>query len=554
MMIKLEYFVIFMKMKRRAKNLAYHILIVSIIIFLCLTASRLSSKIGIPTLIFFIGLGMLFGSEGIGGIPFDNYESANDLCSLALIYIIFYGGFGVSWKMAKPIAAKAGMLSTVGVALTALLTGGFCYFVLKMDFLEGLLLGSVLGCTDAAAVFYILKAKKLNLKNGLASLLEIESGSNDPSANILTIILIQILSGKMQGSVAELLIMQFVVGILAGALMGLLASYILRTFANMNEGLGTIFIVAIALFAYSTSQLLGGNGYLSVYIAGIILGNTRIPNKATLVHFFDGVTSLFQMLVFFLLGLLVFPTEVISYLGVAVLVALFLTFVARPAAVAILLTPFKVPFKQQLLVSWAGLRGASSIVFAIVVTVSGVFQENRIFNIVFCVALLSIGIQGALLSLVARKLDLIDDESPVSMTFSDYQNDADVQLVNILISKNHPWIGKRISEITFPHHALAVYIQRKSDRIIPKGDTILEAQDMIVLSSDYKEEHSDLEIQELPIGKNHEWIGKTIAQCHIPKDMIFIMVKRKEENIIPSGTTVIRQNDVLLSCKLKSTE
>ena len=534
--------------------MAYEFLIVAIVIFLCLTASGISNKIGIPTLILFIGLGMLFGSEGIVGISFDNYESANTICSFALIYIIFYGGLGVSWKMARPIATKAGILSTMGVVLTALLTGVFCHFVLKMDFLEGLLLGSVLSCTDAAAVFYILKAKKLNLKNNLASLLEIESGSNDPSANILTIVLIEMLSAKQTGAFVQLFMMQFLVGILIGAGLGILASYVLRTFTNMNEGMDTIFIVAIALAAYSASQLLGGNGYLSVYIAGIILGNTKIPNKSTLVHFFDGITSLFQILVFFLLGLLAFPSEVIGYVGIALIVGIFLTFVARPIAVGILLTPFKVSIKEQLLISWAGLRGASSIVFAIVVTVSGIFQENRILNIVFCIALLSIGIQGALLSLVAKKLDLIDDESPVSMTFSDYQNDSEVRLVNIWISKNHPWIGKRISELTFPHRSLVVYIKRKADRIIPKGDTVLQAEDMIVLSSEYKEEQSDLEIQEIHIGKYHEWVGKTIAKCHIPKDIIVIMVKRKEGNIIPSGTTVIKQNDVLLTCGLKEIE
>ena len=453
--------------------------------------------------------------------------------------------------MAKPIAAKAGILSTIGVVLTALLTGIFCYSILKMEFLEGLLLGSVLGCTDAAAVFYILKAKKLNLKNNLASLLEIESGSNDPSANILTVVLIQMLSGGASRSSLQLFMMQFLVGILVGATLGILASYVLRHLTNMNEGMDTIFIVAIALVAYSLSQLLQGNGYLSVYITGIILGNTKIPNKPTLVHFFDGITSLFQMLVFFLLGLLAFPTEVISYLGMAILVALFLTFVARPIAVAILLTPFKVSLKEQLLISWAGLRGASSIVFAIIVTVSGIFPENKIFNIVFCVALLSIGIQGALLSVVAKKLDLIDDESPVSMTFSDYQNDADVRLVNIWLSKNHPWIGKRISEIKFPHQSLVIYIKRKSDRIIPKGDTLLQEEDMIVLSSEHKEEHSDLEIQEIHIGKHHEWVGNSIAKCHIPKEIIVIMIKRKEGNILPSGATIIRQNDVLLTCGLK---
>lgn len=530
----------------------YYLIMAAIIIFLCLTASSVSNKMGIPTLILFIGLGMLFGSEGIGGIQFEDYNFANYICSFILIYIMFYGGFGVNWKMAKPVAVKAGILSTVGVILTALLTGLFCYFVLKMELLESLLLGAVIGSTDAAAVFYILKAKKLNLKNGLASLLEIESGSNDPIANILTIILLGIIQGNSSGPIWVVFIMQFLVGALVGVTLGILSGRGIRRFEKMNEGLDMIFVFAIALLSYAASNLLGGNGYLSVYITGIILGNTKIPNKPALVHFFDGVTNLFQMVVFFLLGLLAFPTQVIDYLGPAILVALFLTFVARPLAVAALLTPFKVSFKEQMLISWAGLRGASGIVFAIVVTVRGVFPENTIFNIVFCIAMLSIMVQGALLPTVARKLDLIDDEMPVSMTFNDYRNEADVRLINILITQNHPWVGKRLSEITFSQGSLVVFIKRRFEVVIPKGDTVLEPEDIVVLSSEYQEEPSDLEIQEIAIDKNNNWVGKSISECNIPKNIIIIMVKRKEGNIVPSGSTIIKANDVLLTCGLKN--
>lgn len=529
----------------------YYIIMAAMVIFLCLMASGVSNKLGIPTLIFFIVLGMIFGSEGIVGIWFANYNYANYICSFGLIYIMFYGGFGVNWNVAKPVALKAGLLSTVGVVLTAVLTGTFCHLVLGIDLLESLLLGSVISSTDAAAVFYILKAKKLNLKNGLASLLEIESGSNDPIANMLTIVLLGIIQGSGTGAVPVIFIKQFVIGIIVGSLLGIFASYGLKKFEVMTEGLNMIFVFAIALFSYALSNVMGGNGYLSVYITGIILGNTKIPNKPELVHFFDGLTNLFQMLVFFLLGLLAFPTRVISYLGPAILVALFLTFIARPLSVALLMTPFKVPFKDQMLISWAGLRGASGIVFAIVVAVSGVFPDNQIFNIVFCIAMLSIAVQGALLPMVAKKLDLIDDTMPVSMTFSDYRNDADVRLVNILVTKQHPWVGKKLSEITFPHKSLVVLIKRRFEVVIPKGDTVLEPEDVVVLSSEYQEADSDLEVQEMVIDKNNKWVGKTIAECKIPKDIIIIMVKRKDESIIPSGNTIIHAHDVLLTCGLK---
>lgn len=529
----------------------YYIIMAAAIIFLCLTASCISNKVGVPTLLLFIGLGMLFGSEGIVGIKFEDYQFANYICNFALIYIMFYGGFGTNWKMAKPVALKAGLLSTFGVILTALFTGLFCYSVLKMDILESLLLGSVIGSTDAAAVFYILRAKKLNLKNGMASLLEIESGSNDPIANILTIILLGVIQNQSSGPIVWMLMKQLIIGSGTGIILGILASYGLRRTKIMSEGLDTIFVFAVALFSFALAGIIGGNGYLSVYITGIILGNAKIPNKPALVHFFDGVTNLFQMIVFFLLGLLSFPSQIMNYLIPAVLVAIFLTFIARPVAVAMILTPFKVPFKEQLLISWAGLRGASAIVFAIVVTVSGAFSEPKIFNIVFCIAMLSVGIQGTLLPLIAKKLSLIDNDSPVSMTFNDYRNDADVKLINIFIAKNHPWEGKKMCEISFPNHSLAVLIKRGNETVIPKGDTVLQESDIVVLSDEVDDDPSDLELQEIVISRNHEWSGQTIAACNIPKDMIIVMIRRKEGNIVPSGDTVIRTDDILLACALK---
>lgn len=524
------------------------LIIAAVVIFLCLAASRISNKIGIPTLILFIGLGMFFGYEGPIGIQFENYELANSICTFALIYIMFYGGFGINWKMAKPIAVKAGLLSTLGVVLTALITGLFCHFILKMNLLESLLLGSVMSSTDAAAVFYILKAKKLNLKNGLASILEIESGSNDPIANILTLILLTIISGDNVSNLPFLFCMQFIVAIFVGATLGILTGRSLKWMGGDNTGLDMIYVFAIALFSYAASDMLGGNGYLSVYITGIILGNMKIPEKAALVHFFDGITNLFQMLVFFLLGLLSTPSIVISYMIPAFLVILFLTFIARPLAVATLMTPFKMPFKDQLLISWAGLRGASGIVFAIVVTVSNVYPENRIFNIVFCVAMLSIAIQGMLLPRVAKKLELIDDTSPVSRTFNDYRQEEDVRLVNILVTEAHPWVELKLKDIEFKHPALVVFIRREDEVIIPHGDTTIKVGDHIVLSSEPHEEPADIKIEEILIEKNNGWIGKRIAECNIPKDIIIIMVKRREGNIIPNGDTTIQLNDILLTC------
>lgn len=532
-------------------RMEWYIILVGAVIFLCIGACSISSRLGIPTLLLFIVLGMLFGSEGIGGIEFENYNFANYVCSTGLIYIMFYGGFGTNWKMAKPVAIKAGILSTLGVVLSALFTGIFCYYVLHIPMLESLLLGSVIGSTDAAAVFYILRAKKLNLKNGLASLLEIESGSNDPIANLMTIILLSVIqNGSATGS-GILLIKQIVIGVALGVFWGMVIAYILRKVESIGDGLDTILVFATALFAYGLTNKLGGNGYLAAYITGIILGNSKIPNKVTMVHFFDSMTSLVQMLVFFILGLLSYPTQVAQYLPDAIAVMLFLTLIARPMAVAILMTPFKVPIRDQIFISWAGLRGASAIVFAIVVTVSNVYNENKIFNIVFCVAMLSVGIQGTLLPFVAKKLRLIDNDSPVSMTFNDYKNDADVKLMNIFISENHPWEGVAIRDIKFPYHSLVVLIKRGEEIVIPKGATILKRADIVVLSSETEDEPDDLDLREITIPKNHIWANKKIAECKMPKETIIIMLKRKEGNIVPNGETIIKENDILLTCSLK---
>lgn len=260
--------------------MSIYILLVAAIILICVVLNKMSSKLGIPMLLAFIVLGMLFGSDGIVKIPFDNYGIVEQVCSIALIFIMFYGGFGTSWKQAKPIAVNAVLLSSIGVIFTALLTGLFCYFLLGFDFLESMLIGAVISSTDAASVFSILRSKRLNLKDNTASLLEVESGSNDPCSYMLTVIILAMMSGDFSGGqLAYMVFAQVVYGITIGAGIALIATWCLTKIKFATDGFDTIFVFSMPLIAYAASTLLGGNGYLSTYILGIILGNQAIPNK-----------------------------------------------------------------------------------------------------------------------------------------------------------------------------------------------------------------------------------------------------------------------------------
>ena len=407
------------------------LLIGSVIMLAAVIFSKLLYRFGIPTLLIFLVLGMLFGSDGIVGFAFDNYELANQICSVGLIFIMFYGGFGTNWEQAKPVAAKAILMSSLGVVITAGVTGLFCMFVLKTTLLEGLLMGSVMASTDAASVFAVLRSRKLNLKGGLASLLEIESGSNDPFAYMLTVVILTFMTGKSDQSIAVMLISQIVFGIGIGFLLAFAASAILKRVHMEIDGLYPIFVMAVTLLGYSASEMTGGNGYLCVYIIGIVLGNSRIRHKKSMVHFFDGVSWMMQILLFFTLGLLSFPSTLPKLIIPGLLISLFMIFVARPVATFSILSWFRVPLKQHIFVSWVGLRGAASIVFAIFAVSSEGFVENDIFHIVFLIALISVLFQGSLIPTVAKKLDLVEEESSVFKTFNDYEDEALTQLVDL---------------------------------------------------------------------------------------------------------------------------
>lgn len=528
-----------------------YILLVAAVILLCLSLNKMSNKLGIPMLLAYILLGMMFGTDGILKIPFDNFTIAEQICTVSLIFIMFYGGFGTNWKQAKPVAGKAVLLSTVGVILTAVTTGAFCHFILKMDFWESMLIGSVISSTDAASVFSILRSKRLNLKNNTASMLEVESGSNDPCSYMLTVIILTIMSGELSGfSLVVMIFSQITFGILVGVVVALAAAFILKKVNFATDGFDTIFVFSMALVSYAGASMINGNGYLAAYIAGIILGNTPLHHKKSLVHFFDGITGLMQMLIFFLLGLLAYPSQLPKILPIALAIAVFLTFVARPVSVFAILMPFRCPVKQQLLVSWAGLRGAASIVFAIMATVSPAYTKNDLFHIVIFIVLFSISIQGTLLGLVAKKLDMIDENGNVMKTFSDYSDEMPVEFVKISIKAGHPWENRKIKDLTSLPDLLLVLILRGEERIIPNGNTVVLAGDKIVLSALSPEENLGICLTEIPIEKDSKWIGKPLSRIKLGEEKLVLVLKRNEKVVIPNGNTVIRENDVLVISQL----
>lgn len=523
------------------------LLMASIVILACVLCNKVSSKLGVPTLLAFILLGMFFGSDGVVKIHFDNYLLAQEICTLALIFIMFYGGFGTKWSEAKPIALKAVLLSSLGTVATAGLVGLFAWKALGLPLLESFLLGSVISSTDAASVFSILRSKQLHLRDRTASLLEVESGSNDPFSYMLTVIVLALMSGQAQssGAFAWQIFAQLAFGLAFGFGVALAALAFLKRFRFAAQGFDAIFIAAVALASYAAPTLLGGNGYLSVYITGILLGNHPMANKKALVHFFDGITGLMQMVLFFLLGLLSFPSQLPAVVPVALAVALFLTFLARPIAVALILGPFRSSWRQIALVSWSGMRGAASIVFSILAITSPAAMALDIYHIVFFIVLFSILIQGTLIPFMARKLTMTDSEADVMRTFTDYTDEVPVQFLQCGIPAGHPWAGQAIKDLSLPPDCLLVQVTRGDQTLVPNGSTVLEPGDSLLLSGHAGGEDQTVHLYEKILRRKDPWLDRPLSALHTG-DQLIILIRRGGEVIIPNGDTVLRLGDALL--------
>ena len=424
-----------------------YLLLCAVVLLLCIFSNKISDKIGVPSLLIFMFLGMVFGSEGIFKIEFSDFQAAENICTAALIFIMFYGGYSTNWEHARPAAGRAAVLSTLGVGI--------------------------------------------------------------------------------------------------GAAVGIAGPKIIRKFRFCTDGFDAVFVLAAALTSYALAGILGGNGFLSVYLTGILMGNAKTKNKANVVRFFDNVTILAQIATFFLIGLLSYPSQMVSSLPATLVIILFLTLAARPAMVFIL-TGRYLKFREKIFVSFAGLRGASSIVFAIFASAGGVYMQSNVFHIVFGLALISVAVQGTFLPWAARRLDLIDEENDVRKTFNDYQEESAMTLMQLHISPGHRWENQKLKDVTLPEGSLAMVIRREDDIIIPKGDTVMMAGDDIAVNVPSFEAANEISLKEITIEEDHPWRDKKIKELDLKEHILVAMIRRKDQDIIPNGETKIYKDDILV--------
>lgn len=467
------------------------LLIGSILLFISLLAGKTSYKFGVPTLIFFLIVGMLAGSEGIGGIYFDDPKIAQFIGVVALNFILFSGGLDTSWQAIKPVLWQGIVLSTVGVLLTAVSLGVFVWWLTDLTIYEGLLLGAIVSSTDAAAVFSILRSKNLALKSNLRPTLELESGSNDPMAYILTIAFTGLVINQDQSiiSIVPLFLKQMILGGGLGLLFGRLNKWIINYIKLDFDGLYPALLIAMMFFTFASTDFVGGNGFLALYLSAVYLGNQELIHKRTIIQMFDGFAWLMQIVLFLTLGLLVFPSQIVPIIGIGLIISLFLIFVARPFSVFLSLLPFKMRNRRRWYISWVGLRGAVPIVFATYPLLAGVEKANMIFNIVFFISVTSVLIQGTTLSIIAKWLHVALPAAAKRRTTTDLLLNDGVKSVveEFLLTKDSPCIGKKVIDLEFPKTALIAMIKRDGKYIIPKGITVLQPNDYLTVLSETKD-------------------------------------------------------------------
>ncbi len=463
----------------------YVLLIGSVLIIVSIGIARLSENLGVPALLLFLGIGMLAGSEGPGGIYFDDAHLSQSVGVLALIFILFAGGLDTKWTEVKPVFRQATILATLGVFLTAMAVGLFAFFVLEFSLLTGLLLGAVVSSTDAAAVFSVLRSKKISLKGRLKPLLELESGSNDPMAVLLTIGIIQIITNPETsiGSIALLFVVQMGLGIVFGLGFGKAMVFLLNRLKSYYEGVYPVFSLAFATLAYGATAAAGGSGFLAVYLMGLFAGNSEFVQKKSMMRFFDGLAWLSQIAMFLTLGLLVFPSRIIPIIWAGLICSAFLMLVARPLSVFLSLLFERIVWREKILVSWVGLRGSVPIVLATFPLLAGVGDAEAIFNIVFFIVLTSALIQGWSIPVVARLLKLdapIQQKRQYPIEYAPVQGD-DTQLLEFIIPYSSAIAGKQIVELGLPQDSLIVLVNRDENFFVPSGGTILEGGDVVLV-------------------------------------------------------------------------
>lgn len=471
------------------------LLIGAILIFCSILISKTGYRFGIPTLLLFLLVGMGFGSDGLG-LQFDSASDAQFIGMMALSIILFTGGMDTKLHDIRPVLAQGILLSTVGVLVTTLLTGGFIYFLssstsadIALPLLTSLLLAATMSSTDSASVFNLLRSQKMNLKENLRPMLELESGSNDPMAYMLTIALIQVVASGSDlsiGGVAKDLLVQFFFGGVIGFAFGKFSVWLINKIELSNASLYPILLLSLVFITFTTTDLLKGNGYLAVYIAGVVVGNARLVFRKEVNTFMNGLTWLFQIVMFLSLGLLVNPHEMLDVAWIAVLIALFMILVARPVSVFLCLLPFRgMSHRARWFVSWVGLRGAVPIIFATYPVVAGIPGSQQIFNVVFFITLLSLVIQGMTISAGARMLHLDLPQEKEGNEFGvELPEEIDSQLMDQTLTAEMLKNGNRLADMDIPKGTLVMLVKRGNEFIIPNGQVELYEGDKLLFISE----------------------------------------------------------------------
>jgi len=470
------------------------LLVGSVLLFASVVVSKTGYRFGVPALLLFLVVGMVFGSDGLG-LQFSDASQAQFIGMVALSVILFSGGMDTKFAEIKPILWPGIALSTLGVFLTAIFTGLFIWFITGMSFtnvqlpiMTSLLLAATMSSTDSASVFAILRSQKMNLKHNLRPMLELESGSNDPMAYMMTIVLIQVIqsSGMNLGMILGSFVIQFVVGAGAGYLFGKLAIKMLNKLEIDNQSLYPILLLAFVFFTFSFTDRIHGNGYLAVYILGIMVGNNKIPYRKDTATTMDGLSWLCQIVMFLSLGLLVNPHELLDIALVALLIGVFMIIIGRPLSVFLSLIPFKtVNLRSKLFISWVGLRGAVPIIFATYPVVAGIEGSNIIFNIVFFITILSLVVQGTTIPFVARLLNL---STPLEKTGNDFgvelPEDIDSNLADMTITQEMLDEADTLKDMDLPKGTLVMLVKREGEFLIPNGTLKLHVGDKLLLISE----------------------------------------------------------------------
>ena len=474
------------------------ILAAAFLLMVCLLTSKVSAALNVPCMLLFLAVGMLAGSDGIGGMNFDNAKLANYAGSLAMAFILFSGGFDTDWKSVKKVLFTGGILSSLGVLLTALLVGVFAwgfFGVVAPD--KGLsiswciLLGSIISSTDAAAVFSILRSRNVSLKGRLRPLLEFESGSNDPMAAFLTVFMVGLVSAEARSGgqsylsqYAEIIpafMWRMSVGALFGALIGWVSAWVCNRIDFEYNGLYCVFSVVVVLFAFALPEMAYGNGFMAVYVAGMVMGNKRFIFRNGIGKFYDAVAWMMQVFLFTMLGLFSFPVQVWDAKWPGIAVALFLMFVARPAAVFISMLGSRFSARERLLVSWVGLRGGAPIMLATFPLMANIHEASVMFNIVFFIVITSVLFQGMSIMPLAKLLKLdapLRKAPPPPLSLENTGNVATDSTELVLPGHLD---GKMVSELDLPDGVLILIIRRDENFIVPRGHTKLRSGDCLTL-------------------------------------------------------------------------